>query len=392
MTPPSFVAPIATRRAFLQTAGSAALAAPALALLAPGCAPVATPPPRAPPPANVRQAWEDEWDRLVAAAKKEGKLVINWIFSAGTPQKAYDAFEAAFPGISVEATTFQSGSLWNPKVLAEQQAGIFNWDLDQQSVSLGLQLRDGRAYEPIRPAIIRPDAMEDKAWLGGFESGFGDDEKKWSYASIADVDGSFWVNTSLVKEEQLKSIKDLTDPKWQGKMIFADPRSGFTFRVATAIRLLHGDGILKQLYVDQQPTYSRDSRLITEALVRERAVIGTGVTEDVLAQFQAQGLGKGIKRVYIQDMQYLSFGHALWLMKNAPHPNAAKLFINWLLTKPAQEVYTQAVQRNSRRTDVRQYNAAVAPDPNKKYLTMGTEAMAKQEAETTRILLDMVRL
>ncbi|MEK7216930.1 MAG: hypothetical protein AAB289_15195, partial [Chloroflexota bacterium] len=107
------------RRGFLRVGGLTGAAA-----LAAACAPAAAPGTGTGSPAGSAPAakaqWEQEWDQLVVAAKREGKLVVNTIFSQGSPRKMFEAFEGAFPGITTEQTTFASQSLFVPKVLLEQ--------------------------------------------------------------------------------------------------------------------------------------------------------------------------------------------------------------------------------------------------------------------------------
>ena len=67
------------------------------------------------------------------------------------------------------------------------------------------------------------------------------------------------MDTNVVKEE-IKTVKDLLDPKWKGKMIFADPRLGDGFLAATALSKSMGNDVIKQLFVDQEPTFSREPR------------------------------------------------------------------------------------------------------------------------------------
>jgi len=374
--------PRLTRRHFIAaTASGAALSA---------CAPAASPGGADVPQTGAQ--WEREWNELLAAARKEGKLAVISIFSQGSRRRIYETYEDAF-GIPVEESSFTSLSAFTPRVAEEQKAGIFTWDVGLLSGSRGITLlRDAGNADPIRPLLFRPDATDDAAWRDGFDAGFPDKEKQWGYCPGFDVSAHVWVNTDLVREGELRTARDLLDPKWKGKMVLADVRSGYTSLPATAMRLTYGEDFLKQLFVDQQPTYSRDDRLITESMVRGRNPIATGIPQSILDEFQAQGLGKNIKQVRLSDIVYGQLGAPVSVLRNPPHPNAAKLFVNWVLTKEGQTVFSQSTLQNSRRLDVPPSNPANYPEPGVKVERIfGTEALIEEQFKTEKILVDLVQ-
>lgn len=373
------------RREFLASAASATAA-----IAATGCA--AATPVASPPSGAVSQgaAWEREWEALVAAAKQEGTAVVVTITGLGQRQ-GIQAFEQAFPGITVEHAPFPSVNIWGPKALQERQAGIYSSDVVVgfgTTGNLGTYKAAGM-FDPIRPAIFRPDVVDDKAWLGGFDAGFVDLEKKWTFSHGFKKGGGTWINTDLVKEGEVRTLKDMLQPRWRGKMAFMDPRnSGYSYWPATAMRLAVGNESMKALFVDQQPAIVRDVRQITEWLVRGQyaMTIGTGTSYAQLADFKAEGLGKNVKWVEVPELTYLGGTH-LYLLNRAPHPSAAKLFINWLLTKQGQETYYKAINDNSRRLDVPPIDPEVHPQPGdeKKYIQIDLEQMLPKVTETQEI-------
>ncbi len=120
---------------------------------------------------------------------------------------------------------------------------------------------------------------------------------------------------------------------------------GDTFWPMTSARLNLGDDIIKKLFVDQEPVLSRDSRQVAEFMVRGRYPIALGVNPLLLSQFQRQGLGKNLRLVHAPEMDTVNFGTTLWLVNKAPHPHAAKVFINWVLAKETQVQWAQARSR-----------------------------------------------
>jgi len=92
--------------------------------------------------------------------------------------------------------------------------------------------------------------------------------------------------------------------------------------------------------------------------VRGRASVGFGLHPIVMRDFLAEGGFKNVKNLDIAGFQA---GDVIVLFNRAPHPNAAKLFINWVLTKEGQTAWSATVKENSARTDVPIVNPDSAP-------------------------------
>jgi ABC-type Fe3+ transport system substrate-binding protein len=132
--------------------------------------------------------------------------------------------------------------------------------------------------------------------------------------------------------------------------------------------------------VDQEPGFTRDRRQVAEAVVRGRYPIVCGLALSDLREFQAEGLGKNVKPLQLPEAETIVSGGGLFYFNRAPHPNAAKVFINWLLSKEGQTVWCQAQGWNSRRVDVPPSEPDLAPTPGVKYLNPQHESrMAAQD-------------
>ena len=104
------------------------------------------------------------------------------------------------------------------------------------------------------------------------------------------------------------------------------------------------------------------------AMVRGQFAIGIGaIDEGIIKDFQSKGVGKNLKPVDLDDFDTVLYGDVLWYLNRAPHPNAAKLFINWMLTKEGQTAYTKWSQTNSRRVDVPPVNPELEPLAGRRY-------------------------
>ena len=191
----------------------------------------------------------------------------------------------------------------------------------------------------------------------------------------------------MVKEDRSRSFTDLLNPKWKGKLLLPDVRTmGDAFWPMTSARLNLGDDIIKRLFVDQEPALSRDSRQIAEFMVRGRYPIALGVNPLLLSQFQRQGLGKNLKILRFPEMDTMnSSSSTLWLVNRAPHPNAAKVFINWLLTKDAQVVWAREMETNSRRIGVEPGNPEFVVPRGRQVLQVDAEENLPEVVKTQDI-------
>jgi iron(III) transport system substrate-binding protein len=311
---------------------------------------------------------------LAAAAKQDGKVVVN-TFPGDGYGRALKAFTQAFPDVKLEHTSLHSQD-FAPRIQQERRAGSFTWDVVAIPTSTALQvLRPAGVWEPIRPLIVVREAKDDAGWDGGFERGFAVvQDAALTYGFLANRGGGVTINTDLVKEDQLRKFTDLLDPRWKGKLLLPDVRTmGDTFWPMTSVRLALGDDIIKRLFVDQEPVLSRDSRQVAEFMVRGRFPIALGVNPLLLKQFQKQGLGKSLKLLRFPEMDTVNYGTTLWLVNRAPHPAAARLFVNWLLTKDAQTHWAREVETNSRRVGVEPGNPEFAVPKGAKFFQVDAE-------------------
>jgi ABC-type glycerol-3-phosphate transport system substrate-binding protein len=166
--------------------GSASLLVAACSGASPPAAPTGQTKPAAAQPADA------DWQKVVDDANKEGHLLVSTYAGTGY-RKIMDAFEAANPGIKVDQTPFQSSSRdFFPRYFQERQAGLFQWDLIIVPATEPLvQAVQPGAIDPIRPLIVRPDVLDDKSWVDGFEGGWLDTGTRTCW--IASGRARFWL-------------------------------------------------------------------------------------------------------------------------------------------------------------------------------------------------------
>jgi ABC-type Fe3+ transport system substrate-binding protein len=166
---------------------------------------------------------------------------------------------------------------------------------------------------------------------------------------------------------------------------------GDAFWPMTSASLNLGDDIIKKLFVDQEPVLSRDTRQMAEFMVRGRYPVGLGINPLLLGQFQRQGLGKNLKLVHFPELDTINFSSTLWLVNRAPHPNAAKVFINWLLTKDAQVLWAKDVETNSRRLGVEPGNPQLVVPRGAKFFQVDSEENLPEVVKTQDIAKAVIK-
>ena len=262
--------------------------------------------------------------QLIEAAKKEGKIV--WYTSVDLPiaEKISKAFEAKFPGVAVHVERTGAERVFQ-RIGQEYASRIYAADAVNSSDAAHFIVwkRDG---------LLAPYLPEDVA--------------KHYPAEHKDPDGMFasfrvWVsliayNTNLVKAEDApKSFADLLEPKWLGKIVKAHPSYSGTIMTATYqmqrdLGWGYFEKLAKQNVMQVQSSADPPKRLA----LGERAVMADGNEYNI---FQLKEAGQAVEPVYPTEGAPLIVGPT-GIFKNAPNPNAARLFANYSFTPECQQL------------------------------------------------------
>lgn len=303
----------------------------------------------APGMAFAQPAWQGEWDRIQAAAKKEGKIVVAIPLNPELRKTVDGVFRSRF-GIEPELVVGQS-TQYVRRFTDEVQAGVRYFDIIIAGVEnlLDRAIPMG-AVDPLEPYWILPEVKDPKNWWGGHI--YSDKPKRFAYVTSAYTSSNIWYNADLTKPEEVRSYDDLLNPKWKDKIGLLDPRGGgvglgiWSFLWATK-----GEDYLKRL-VQQKLLIQRDRRVLADSLAKGRVAITIGPTYYTFIPFTKAGLP--IKPLsQFKEGTFVTFGSGPPVVaKNPPHPNATKVFVNWLLSKEGQEIWGKAHGQPTRRLDV----------------------------------------
>lgn len=290
--------------------------------------------------AALADSWKADWEQTVSAAKKEGE--VSFYGSQGY-EKVFELFQQKYPEIKVNSVTNLRGSEHGQRVMTERRAGKYLVDLFINGVVTPIQVYlKANILEPIRPALILPEVTDESKWWNG-KHHYADAEAKYIFVFQGNVHGGENAfNTKLVNPKQIKSYWDFLDPKWKGKIVAYDVNRVST--VAHALRFLYnhpelGPEFVRRFFSEMNITYSRDERQMIDWL---------GAGKFHLAFFVSDIDDAAKKGLPVKFFEPGSFKEGAFvgptqggitLFKNAPHPNAAKVAINWLLSQEGQNAY-----------------------------------------------------
>lgn len=297
-------------------------------------------------PATANSA---QWDALIDAAKKEGSVRValpNGLPSLG-PVLA-SPFEQRF-GIKLNAAN-DNASI---QMRIEQEAVASKLTVDVTLSGAGelLGLYPEKLLAPIKPLLVEPETVDAAQWRNGkFE--WIDDAQAFMPMSSEWVHLDLVVNADIVKPADITSWRDLLDAKYKGKMIALIPTLGAGGATARALLEDFGPDFLRDLYLGQAVKITRNARELVRAIATGSQPIGLALLPEHMQDFRKQGFN--LVRVFPKDGRQSTSGGSAnpKLIANAPHPNAAAVFINWFMSKEGQALYAAISLEPSRRLDV----------------------------------------
>ena len=308
---------------------------------------------------------QDEWKKIIEAAKKEGKIVAGGPPTAILRQKYKETFEKRF---AVELELVSAPGPQNAgRATAEFKAGVRYFDVLHGGSGTLEPLVYDNVLAPFSDYMILPEIKDPRQWWGGHMWEDNVKTNRFIYSFSADFSTPPFYNTDLVKPGELSSYDDLLLPKWKGKIGFFEPRMpsagqglwGFLMKIK-------GKDFLQKL-AEQNLFISRDGKQIADALAKGTLAVGLGVSQRFVDPYIKTGLPIKPLMSIKEGMGGSNGFGTVAVMKNAPHPNAAKVYINWLLGKEGQDLYGRALTQGTRRLDVEtkwlaKFDSAAAKD------------------------------
>ena len=289
------------------------------------------------PAALAAEAWQEEWNKTIKAAEQEGQLVVYSLSEIGDAI-AKSGFQKRFPKIKMSVVNAGGGE-HVARVMAERRAGKFLADVGNLGNTSPYTLYQSKILDPIVSAFILPEVKDESKWWQGKQQ-YIDPEGKYIFVYVGAPLFLVGYNTKLVDPGGFQSYWDILHSKWKGKIVVFDPKAGGF--AATRDRFFYhnpelGPPFLRRLFGEMAPTlYTRYPQgedwlaagKYSLCLCRHQSISkakSQGLPVDLMepARFKE---GAGVE----------TRAKTLVLMNQAPHPNAAKVFLNWFLSREGQ--------------------------------------------------------
>lgn len=291
-----------------------------------------------------------EWEQTLAAAQKEGIVVVGIPASTELRTLIGEKFKNKF-GISIELMAAR-GPENVTRILTEHGAGVRYYDVLVAGGATPLPMIAAGAAEDLSQYLILPEVKDPKYWWGGHIWEDNVSTKKHSYAFLCYTSETWWYNSSQADPSEARTYDDLLNPKWKGRIGLLDPRNpGSGQNTWSFIWKVKGEDYLARL-ARQDLLINQNLRQMADALAKGKLAFTLGLSHYTYGPFIKAGLPvKPVSR--IKEGAHANNGSGvITVVKNPPHPNAAKIFVNWLLSKEGQELYGKAMTQGSRRLDV----------------------------------------
>ncbi len=294
-----------------------------------------------------------EWDQVLAAAKKEGKVSVIGPVGPDRRDILTEPFQKKY-GITVEYMA-DRGSGIGPKIAAERGANKYNWDIVVTGTTTALTaLIPLGALDPMDQALILPEVKDPKMWRGGGIE-YSDPGRRMIVMTPSQR-GTLFVNPNTIKPGDIKSYKDLLDPKYKGKIIADDGRFAGPGQATFTFFYLHpdlGPNFIRAL-AKQELTISRDYIQEIDSIAKGRHLVLIGVSDIAAEERKEKGIPIDIinPRTLKEASDVSPGSGGVSMFNKAPNPNAAKVYLNWLLSKDGQTGFARVNGYISARLDV----------------------------------------
>jgi ABC-type Fe3+ transport system substrate-binding protein len=310
-------------------------------------------------PATVaaeKASWQLDWEKTLQAAKQEGQVSIYAALGPYHPQ-IFAEFQKDYPEIKATVTHGSSNRI-SPRLFAERRAGKYLADTYLGGPTSLYSFYKNDLFDPLAPILVLPEVVDTSLWWER-KHFYIDPERKYIFINEGSVSGfTITYNTQLAKPAEFKSYWDLFQPKWKGKIVTLDARDpGFG---ASELRYLYyhpelGPEFIRRLFGEMDAVLSREHQQAINWVGAGKVTLCVFCRDGFASHAKAQGLPVDyINHNDLKEMPRLrGSASAITLVNKAPHPNAAKVFINWFLSRRGQIVYQDSHgDRDSLRIDI----------------------------------------
>jgi iron(III) transport system substrate-binding protein len=276
---------------------------------------------------------QSERDKMIEAAKKEGEVAFYGGFSVSDVAGFIQKFNKKYPFIRVNHLREGAEKLMT-RVLTERQAGRHSVDV--------IQARGFPARVMLDKGVFaKYPSPEAKVYPKGFK----DSEGLW--ATMYVQTSVIGYNTKFVKPGEIKSWEDLTNPKWKGQMVVDREETEWFANMLEVMGREKGLAYMRRI-AEQRPTLWEGHTLMAQLVAAGEHPIGISLYGPRIEDLKS----KGAPVEWVRTNPVIGFLYLVGLADRAPHPNAAKLMIDFALSQEGQMEITES-RRISMRPDVK---------------------------------------
>jgi ABC-type Fe3+ transport system substrate-binding protein len=290
--------------------------------------------------AEAKAAWQADWDKTIKAAEEEGAVTI-YMTQAFEPVFK-EAFQKKFPRIKVNVVTgrgFQLGQ----RVMNERRGEKYIADICITGNITPLTVfYKAKILEPIKPLLLLPEVVNESVWFEG-KHHYNDPDNRYIFTFEGTPrSGELTFNTKIVNPAEIRSFWNLLDSKWKGKIVTIDPLVAGPINSAQIFFYKHpdlGPEFLKRLYGESQMTIVRADEQLMDWLSLGKFALGFGGRDVDKAMAQGLPVNQFLPNHMKEGSSLATYNGTLSFFNRAPHPNAAKVAVNWLLSKEGQSTW-----------------------------------------------------
>jgi iron(III) transport system substrate-binding protein len=286
-------------------------------------------------------AGKADWDKTLQAVKREGQLTL---YGSADYEILFAEFNKKYPEIKVVGV-YGRGADVAKRFMAERRAEKYLADLYVNGMTTGYNVfYKAKALDPIPPVLILPEVTDTSKWWNG-KHHYVDPEAQY----LLNINGETRIvvgyNTKLVNPAEIRSYWDLLNPKWKGKIVAYDPSLG---GAGDAMRFFYhqkslGPEFIKRILTETDLVISSDTRQMGDWLAGGKYALSIfgPISRMDLDVMQMQGLPVSwFEPDHLKEGAYITAGSGgVALINKAPHPNAAKIALNWMLSRDGQIAY-----------------------------------------------------
>ena len=263
------------------------------------------------------------------AAKKEGKVVwYTTLIVNQAAQPIADAFSKKYPGISVELTRADSIPT-ALKILAEGKAGRMQADVTDGIETAPPLLKENllASYIPNGTDVYPAELKDPKGY--------------WHAMGLYFFTPG--INTNLVpKGSEPKTLEDLLNPKWKGKMAWSSASGTGGAAFVGAVLMSQGEdkgmAFLREFRKQEPITVAITARAIVDQVINGEYPMAL----EIFNHHTVSSAALGAPVTWLPMEPILAPMAVVSVVKDAPHPSAARLFVDYLISEETQRMLAAA--------------------------------------------------